>query len=54
MEYILGYLKYMLLSIPIIIIIRLIINRNKKTDIKKEVLFTIFISFVVGLYSQAL
>ena len=52
-EYILDMLPYMFITIPIFLFIRFIINRNKKINIKREILLLIFYLFLVGLLSQA-
>lgn len=52
-EYILDMFPYMLITIPIFLLIRFIINRNKKINIKREILLLIFYLFLVGLLSQA-
>ena len=52
-EYILDMIPYMFITIPIFLLIRFIINRNKKINIKREILLLIFYLFLVGLLSQA-
>lgn len=54
-NYIFNMLPYMLLSIPIFILIRLLIDKKyKRINIKREILLLIFYLFLVGLLSQAL
>lgn len=54
-NYIINMIPYMLISVPIFIIIRLIIiYKNKKINIKREILLLIFYLFLVGLFSQAI
>ncbi|MBO6195397.1 MAG: VanZ family protein [Bacilli bacterium] len=54
-NYIINMIPYMLISVPIFIIIRLIIfYKKKKINIKREILLLIFYLFLVGLFSQAI
>lgn len=59
MGYILSFIydmfPYILISIPIIIIVRFIIyKKENKFNLKREILLLIFIIYMVGLLSQAL
>ena len=59
MRYILSFIydmfPYILISIPIIIIVRFIIyKKENKFNLKREILLFIFIIYMVGLLSQTL
>lgn len=53
-DYILNMIPYMIIAIPIIVIIRYFMNRNKKINWHHEIALILFLLFLVGLFSQTI
>lgn len=53
-DYIVNMIPYMIIAIPIIIVIRYFMNRNKKINWYHEIALFLFLLFLVGLFSQTI
>ena len=53
-EYILSFFTYMIIAFIILFITKLIINKGKLINKKRELTIIIFFSYVIGVLSQAL
>ena len=53
-EYILSFITYMILTFIILFITKLIINKGKLINKKRELIIITFFSYVIGVLSQAL
>ena len=53
-EYILSFITYMILTFIILFITRLVLNKGKLINKKRELTIITFFSYVIGVLSQAL